>query len=161
MKFHLRPESRLLIFFLATIVVLLLAFAAFSRRASAPTNVSSENAAVQEPWQRGTLSTFTEVKTPTFVRSIPSNNALLAVAPNTITVEFSEAIGPASTMSVLDDDNRPVHLGAPTFNGDRTTMTALVRSGVTGPIVVTYYACLVDGSCSAGKFGFSIEIRSP
>lgn len=163
MKRQLKTELSFILFFSVVLLIVLLTFVLFKKTANAPTNETSatrtnvnarsnSNASVI-----GTVTNFTEVRVSSFLSSTPPQNSILATSPNTVSVVFSEVLGPDSTIVVKDKDQQQVQLGAATFNEDRTTMTTLLRSGVTGPVSVTYRACTLDGSCPQGSFGFTIR----
>ncbi len=126
-----------------------LTFVMFKRPAVAPTNTGVTPSFL--------TTTFTEIRTPTLVGSVPQNNEFLSVSPNSVSLMFKEALQPNSTLAVTDPDGVPAHLGRATYSEDRLTMTALLRRGVSGPLKVTYTACPLNGSCATGLFGFSIR----
>lgn len=131
-------------------------FYVFRKPAVAPTIVNT-NAPVSDILQTGTVTTFNEVRTKSFVRSTPDNNAMLGVSPNTVALALSSVLGPESNVAVTNRDGQPVQLGSTTFSNDRQSMSALLRTGLTGPYTVTYWACNLDHACESGTFGFVVQ----
>ncbi|MBI4426696.1 MAG: copper resistance protein CopC [Candidatus Kerfeldbacteria bacterium] len=109
----------------------------------------------------GLVTNFVEVRTSTFVESVPNNNALLAVAPNTVRVMFSETLGTGSSLTVINGQGQYLQLGRPTFSDDRRIMTVLLAKHASGPLTVSYRACSLDGICSDGRFGFVVRPVTP
>lgn len=142
-------------FFLGLVVIVLI-----QRPAYAPVNenASNLNAAGSRPnTNQSTVVAFDEIRTSTFVASIPGNNERLSASPKTVNLGFSGPLNPSSTVSVVDQSNQPVHLGAGTFSDDRQTLTVMLKDNLRGPLTVTYSACLPGGTCENGRFGFSVS----
>ncbi|MBI5404964.1 MAG: copper resistance protein CopC, partial [Candidatus Kerfeldbacteria bacterium] len=131
--------------------------ALFKRPARAPTVDSNVNALANVNSTAPTSKVFTETRTSTLVTTLPLNNAILAVSPNTVSLGFNNPIGPDSTITVSDEDGDPAHLGSGSFSDDRQTLTVLLRPGLRGPVLVRYSACNLEHVCEAGEFGFNIQ----
>ncbi|MBI4090132.1 MAG: copper resistance protein CopC [Candidatus Kerfeldbacteria bacterium] len=141
----------------------LIGVAALLFRLFQPSTLTSGNAstASQVVQDIGSVTTFTEVRTNTFLASTPRNNALLAVAPNTVSVSFSETLAPGSSVSVTNADGQFFHLGQPTFSDDRLIMTVLLARHANRSLTVNYHACALDGECADGSFGFVVRPITP
>lgn len=157
MKRKLRLELSFGLFLAVLVAAVLLTFVFFRRTANAPTtnDVNTNKAAINS--QIGTISSFAEIRTATFVSSSPLHNAVLASSPNTVSVTVSETLGPDSSLAVQNADGQALQLGSATFSDDRRTMTTLLRSGVSGPLRVSYRICKLSGTCESGSFGFTIR----
>lgn len=138
-------------------VMLLTVMALFKRPVSAPTVDPNANIQINTNTATPTTRIFTETRTSTLVTTLPLNNAILAVSPNTVSLGFNNPIGPDSTIAVSDEDEDPAHLGSGSFSDDRQTLTVLLRPGLRGPVLVKYSACNLEHVCQAGQFGFNIQ----
>lgn len=136
-----------------------LLFAVF--KPSTASNNQNVTATVDSIQDIGFVTTFTEVRNNTFLTSTPRNNALLAVAPNTVSVSVSETLATGSTIAVTNADGQFLHLGQPTFSDDRLIMTVLLAKRASGPLTVNYRACALDGECADGSFGFVVRPVTP
>lgn len=143
------------LFALVLMVVVVVVFVVFRQPVAAPTITNT--GPTSNPYQIGTTPVFTEIRTTSFVRSVPANNAVLAFEPNVVEIVFNDALGPQSAVIVRNKDNQPVNLGPGTISDDRLTLTVLIRKGVDGPLSVTYTACKIAGSCESGSFGFVVR----
>ncbi len=161
MKRKLRLELSFGLFLAALVAVVLLTFVFFRRVANAPTTNDVQASQAVTNSQIGTVSSFTEVRTSTFETSSPRHNAVLSTSPNTVSVTVSETLGPDSSLVMQNADGQALQLGRATFNDDRRTMTTLLRSGVSGPLRVTYRVCKLSGTCETGGFGFTVRPVSP
>lgn len=141
------------------VVVGLIGLAALLFNVFKPRTLSNANAnrVIDETQDIGFVTTFTEVRTSTFLTSTPRNNVLLAVPPNTVSISFSQTLAPGSNISVTNIDGQFLQLGQPTFSNDRLTMTVLLAKHASGPLTVTYHACALDGECADGSFGFVVR----
>lgn len=157
MKRKLRLELSFGLFLAVLVAVVLLTFVFFRRVANAPTTNGVDTNQDATNSQIGTISSFAEIRTATFVSSSPLHNAILASSPNTVSVAVSETLGPDSSLAVQNADDQALQLGSATFSDDRRTMTALLRSGVSGPLRVSYRVCKLSGTCENGSFGFTIR----
>jgi len=105
-----------------------------------------------------TNTAFTEVRTETFVASVPLNNAVLDTSPGTVSVGFRLPLGPSSTLEVTDATHQPVQLGPANFSDDRLTMTVGLVQKLSGPVSIKYTACSAGNDiCQDGSFGFTVE----
>lgn len=150
----------LLVWIVGTALVaaaVIVSFGILNQPVHAPTRVVNDNDRNVDPYQNGTTNVFTEVRTQTFESSTPQNNAILVASPGLVTVRFSEAVQPASSITIYDRDNQASQLGRASFSEDRKSMSVLLRTGVAGPVRVSYQACRLDTTCSVGSFGFVIR----
>lgn len=149
-------------FVLALIAFICIAFGIFlmARKPAHAPSITTNRSNSNHTFSTGTSTdtpAITEVRTATFVSSVPVHNAVLSASPRNVTVAFSSVVGPASTMSAVNAQGAAVNLGRAKFSEDRLSMILDLASDLTSGISVSYSACAADNSqCGTGSFGFSI-----
>ncbi len=95
----------------------------------------------------------------TFVRSSPAPNSVLDIAPQQVTLWFSEPIEPGfSTIAVLFEDGSTADAGdSPVSPADQTQLSASLANTRAGTYLVSWRVLsAVDGHITSGSWVFSV-----
>lgn len=123
------------------------------------TNTATKNPPPPPPASAGFNQTkYTETKAKGFASSTPANNALLKSAPDQVSIKFNSNLAAGSTITVVSDKGVDVVPSGPRLTTDLRTLYIPVEIAAAGNYKVNYKACLADGSCSDGTFGFSVDL---
>lgn len=146
----------------AIVLAIALLVIVFNRNATAPTQEKSSAPPSSSVSQKGDGNTFqqtsfTNIKSPHYVSSEPSNNALLTSSPNQVVIRFNFDVAPPSKISVTRDGTNVV-TGTTSISSDKLNLSVPIEGSKTGNYEVKYTACWPDRSCHEGSFGFSVKL---
>ncbi|MGH2788553.1 MAG: copper resistance CopC family protein [Actinomycetota bacterium] len=94
---------------------------------------------------------------PRYVGSEPSSGEFVHQAPDTVSITFSEPLGPGSTMAVTDECGRRIDGGGVTI--DDNQMSVALSAGPRGIHTVTYSAAGEDEASPATPGSFTYRVH--
>lgn len=100
---------------------------------------------------------FQNIKSPHYVSSTPTNNAVVPTPVTTVAIRFNFDVAPPSKITVTRDGTE-ITTGATSISSDKLTLSVPIMGNQSGQYAVSYVACWPDTSCHNGSFGFAVTL---